>query len=287
MRGGGCTQAKLSDDSVFRAAPSANSSMLYSTKQSTPEVLIEDGTHVPSMASSGIDFTGAIVVLPLGVMGDETQGVRVARHNVGSGNLSYTYPPGVRRELHMNNAFFLEGSCTLLDSEGEWCYDSSARSVHVWLDGCMDPSKLSFRGRVREYLLNATQLPSPGLRLERLTMWGGERSVSVTCAARILAEISLCHTCSCQEMLRVEPARTGTLAVQRSELALDTVEMLFPTANRRVLDEVGPVRAGISLMNNPHVGRISMVNSTLEWADGCGRPLVHRYGQPPQPVRKI
>jgi hypothetical protein len=143
------------------------------------------------MASSGIDFTGAIVVLPLGVMGDETQGVRVARHNVGSGNLSYTYPPGVRRELHMNNAFFLEGSCTLLDSEGEWCYDSSARSVHVWLDGCMDPSKLSFRGRVREYLLNATQLPSPGLRLERLTMWGGERSVSVTCVARILAEISL------------------------------------------------------------------------------------------------
>ena len=67
---------------------------------------------------------------------------------------------------------------------------------------CADPSKLSFRGKAREYLINATQLPSPGLRLEKMALWG------------------------------------GTVAVVRSELTLDTVNVLFPTANRRVLDEV-------------------------------------------------
>ena len=224
--------AKMSDDSIFKSAPGAHSALLYSTRDSTPEHLIEDGTHVPSMASSGLDFTGTIAVMPLGIMGDETQGVRVAKHNVGSGNFSYSYPKNTKRELHMNNAFFFEGSCRLLDSEGEWCFDASTRSIHVWLDNCADPNKLSFRGKVGEYLLNATQLPSPGLKIEKLAMWA------------------------------------GTVAVVRTELTLDTVHMLFPTANRRVLDETGMLRADTKLMNNPAHGRLTMINSTLEWADG-------------------
>ena len=54
---------------------------------------------------------------------------------------------------------------------------------------------------MRDYLLNSSHV-SP-LRLERLTLWG------------------------------------GTLATQQTDLELDTVEMLFPTANRRAVDEVG------------------------------------------------
>ena len=81
--------AKMSDDSVFKSAPGANSSLLYSTRASTPDHLIEDGMHVPSMATSGLDFTGTIAVMPLGTMGDETQGVRVAKHQVGSGSFNY------------------------------------------------------------------------------------------------------------------------------------------------------------------------------------------------------
>jgi hypothetical protein len=119
-----------------------------------------------------------------------------------------------------------------LDSEEEWCYHAPTRSVHVWLDQCADPSKLSFRGKVQEYLINGTQLPSPGLKIEKLAMWG------------------------------------GTLAVVRSQLELNTVDMLFPTANRRVLDEPGPLRADTQLMNNPAHGRLIMINSSLEWADG-------------------
>ena len=224
--------AKMSDDSIFKSAPGPHSAVLYSTRASTPDQLIEDGSHVPSMASSGLDFTGTIAVMPLGTMGDETQGVRVGKHAVGSANFSYTYPTGAKRELHMNNAFFFEGSCRLLDSEGEWCYDAPTRSIHVWLDRCADPNELSFRGKVREYLINATQLPSPGLRIEKLALWA------------------------------------GTAAVIRSELTLDTVDVLFPTANRRVLDEAGMLRADTQLLNNPAHGRLTMINSTLEWADG-------------------
>ena len=224
--------AKMSDDSVFQAAPGAHSSLLYSTRASTPDHLIEDGTHVPSMASSGLDFTGTIAVMPLGVMGDETQGVRVAKYQVGNSSFNYVYPKDTKRELHMNNAFFFEGSCKLLDSEGEWCYDAPTRSIHIWLDNCADPSHLTFRGKVREYLINGTQLPSPGLRIEKLTMWG------------------------------------GTFAVLRSNLTLDTVDLLFPTANRRVLGEAGMLRANTLLMNNPAHGHFTMINSTLEWADG-------------------
>ena len=47
------------------------------------------------------------------------------------------------------------------------------------------------------------------------------------------------------DRLRVEELAMwgGTMAVLRSELTLDTVDLLFPTANRRVLDETGMLRA--------------------------------------------
>ena len=222
--------AKLSDDSVFRAAPGANSSMLYSTSKSTSGHLVEDGTHVPTMAGSGIDFTGLIAVLPLGTMGAMTQGVRVRQHGAGQNSFRYDPPPGTAGKGHTNNAFFFEGGCELLDAPSEWCYDAKTRSLHVWLDSCADPRTLSFRGKVRDYLLNSSHV-SP-LRLERLTLWG------------------------------------GTLATQQTDLELDTVEMLFPTANRRVVDEVGTLRAETLLRNNQARGTLSMTNSTLEWSDG-------------------
>ena len=69
--------ARLDDDTVFKAAPAGttplpplhdfsnsaatpatNGSLLYSSKDSTPGHIVDDGTHVPSLASSGIDFTG-------------------------------------------------------------------------------------------------------------------------------------------------------------------------------------------------------------------------------------
>jgi len=44
----------------------------------------------------------------------------------------------------------------LLDSQSEWCVDSQKR-LHVWLDGCADPSTVTFRGKTQAYLVNVTK----------------------------------------------------------------------------------------------------------------------------------
>jgi hypothetical protein len=91
--------ARLSDDSVFTAV-GPNGSMLYSSKASTFGELVDDGTHTPSLATSGLDVTGMVAVIPLGVMGDELQGVRVTKHSKGVNHFSYTALPGTTASLH-------------------------------------------------------------------------------------------------------------------------------------------------------------------------------------------
>ena len=175
--------------------------MLYSTSKSS--AIWWRTARTSRRWPARIDFTGLIAVLPLGTMGSMTQGVQ---SGTGPGRTAFaTIRRLARQPRPHDNAFFFEGGCELLDAPSEWCYGTRARSLHVWLDSCADPRTLSFRGKVRDYLVNSSHV-SP-LRLERLTLWG------------------------------------GTLATQQSDLELDTVEMLFPTANRRVLDEVGMLRA--------------------------------------------
>ena len=172
--------AKLSDDSVFDGAPFGvsgrrNGSLLYSTTASVPGLIVDDGEHAPSLASSNLDLSGALAVLPLGTMGSLTQGVRVARHGAGAGNFSFTPPPGTQGKGHLNLPYYFEGSCALLDHEGEWCVDGHADQrggrLRVWLDGCADPRSVELRGKTRAYLLNATR--GTRLTLRRLTLFGG------------------------------------------------------------------------------------------------------------------
>ena len=99
--------AKLSDDSAFNGAPSASSgrkdgALLYSSKTSSSGNIIDDGTHTPSLASSGLDLTGVIAVLPLGTMGALTQGVVVKKHTVGAGTFTYDPPAGTAGKGHLN-----------------------------------------------------------------------------------------------------------------------------------------------------------------------------------------
>ena len=101
--------AKLSDDSVFNSAPGKNSSFLYSSKQSKSGLLVDDGSHEPTLASSGIDATGLIAVLPLGTMGMFTQGVKVQKHIKGASQFSYRSPQGTAGKGHLNIPYFFEG----------------------------------------------------------------------------------------------------------------------------------------------------------------------------------
>ena len=43
---------------------------------------------------------------------------------------------------HLNIPYFFEGSCKLLDAEGEWCVDPQTNALRVWLDGCADPASV-------------------------------------------------------------------------------------------------------------------------------------------------
>ena len=222
--------ARLHDDTVFEGLPSSiNSSLLYSKKTSRPGTIVDAGHQIPSMASSGIDFAGMIAVLPLGTMGALTQGVKVTQHGVGKDTFSYVSPSGTVGKGHLNIPFFFEGSCKLLDIEGEWCLHSEDGSVSVWLEGCVDPSKVQVRGKVRDYLVSVTKKKAK-LKMQRLVLWG------------------------------------GTLKAPQTNLILDRIVMAHPSANRYVLGEIGMTAAETVLQFNEGSGSLRMTNSTMEWS---------------------
>jgi hypothetical protein len=232
--------ARLSDDSVFDSAPLShtgrtNSSFLYSSKISTPGHLTEDGAHAPSLASSGLDLTGAIAVLPLGTMGKLTQGVVVLKHGAGAAGFTYKSPVGTAGKGHTNIPFYFEGACSLLDAEGEWCIGTATsgerKVLKVWLDGCAAPSSVALRGKRMDYLLNVTAR-KVALSLADVTLWG------------------------------------ATLAAPQATLSLDGVELLHPQAMRNTLGVVGAagLAAETTLKFNSAAGSLRMVNSTVEWS---------------------
>ena len=111
--------------------------------------------------------------------------------------------------------------------------------MKVWLDGCADPSKLALRGKTRAYLLNTTG--HVDLTLRDLTLFG------------------------------------GTFAAPQADLRLERVQMLFPSANRRVLDDEGFSAAETVLDFNKAHGSLTMLNSSVAWADAT--PLFNRVGK--------
>eukprot|EP00756_Hemistasia_phaeocysticola_P003218 Hpha_TRINITY_DN1212_c0_g1::TRINITY_DN1212_c0_g1_i1::g.44785::m.44785 len=219
--------ARLSDDSVFDSGMSRNGSMLYSSKTSTPGNLIDDGAHSPSIASSGIDFTGMIAVLPLGVMGSAVQGVKVLKHAKGSSSFTYKFPPSTR-EIHENNPYFFEGDCGLMDAEGEWCVDKSTGGLVVWLEGCKDPSTVAMRGKVRDYIFK-TSRSKLNVKLSDIVLWG------------------------------------ATFEISQTNIALDRVGMYHPQAHRYVLGEEGMTAAETWLNATSKYGKLTATNSTFEW----------------------
>ena len=233
--------AKLSSDSAFNGAPSSHSggkdgALLYSARDSKSGEIVDDGTHAPSLASSGLDLTGAIAVLPLGTMGALTQGVVVKNHEAGSNSFTYDPPAGTAGKGHLNIPYFFEGSCALLDAEGEWCYDEKTKSLRVWLEGCKDPASVNFRWKRLDYLFTATTgahgNPSRiSLALSHLALWG------------------------------------ATFAAVQSKVSFDNVLMAHPNANKYTLGSSGVdgAAAETSLNNNKESGSFSATNSTFEW----------------------
>merc|ERR1719440_181496 len=210
-----------------------NGSFAYSSKASAPGTLVDDGNHEPSLARSGIDFTGKIAIIPLGTMGDLTQAVKVVQHGKGKDRLTYTAPPGTKGKGHLNLPYFFEGDCDLLDSEGEWCVSQASGGgpvLRVWLPGCASPESKTFRVKTpeRAYVLNATGKGQ--LALRNIGIFG------------------------------------QTIATNHVDLRISSVSWLFPTSAARVLGDITSP-ATTSLIMNKVGGSIEMVNSTYAFAD--------------------
>ena len=181
--------ALLHDDSVFDGHPTnTNGSLLYSKRTSSSGNIYDSGTHIPSLESSGIDFTGMIAVLPLGTMGMLTQGVVIEKHGKGMNSFTYTPPPNTDGKGHLNIPYYIEGSCQLLDAEGEWCITkstdetdngngtTSSYTISVWLENCVHPSTVSLRGKVHDYLIHVTKRNTK-VSLNGIVLWGGTLNV--------------------------------------------------------------------------------------------------------------
>eukprot|EP01063_Lacrimia_lanifica_P037967 TRINITY_DN795_c0_g1_i1.p1 TRINITY_DN795_c0_g1~~TRINITY_DN795_c0_g1_i1.p1 ORF type:complete len:614 (+),score=130.99 TRINITY_DN795_c0_g1_i1:49-1890(+) len=147
---------RLDDKSVFKPLVDGKGPLAYTARDSTFGNLVDDGSHSPSLASSGMDFTDCTVVLPLGTMGLNPIGAKVTSHSPGARNLTYEPPPGARFSIHPNNPYFFEGHPKLLDAEAEWSYDADTRQLMAWLPGCADPNTIEVRGKVKDYSLNVT-----------------------------------------------------------------------------------------------------------------------------------
>eukprot|EP00937_MAST-01D_sp_MAST-1D-sp2_P002241 g2241.t1 len=233
--------ARLSDLSVFSTAGRADGALAHTAVNSSAAAgtFYDDGSHDPPLAAAGVDATGALAVLPLGTMGDNTLGWTVTEHAVGRAAFQ-TAPPGaaVAGHGHPNVPYFLEGSAALLDTEEEWAWDAGARQLLLWTPGCAPPASLGLRGKVRSYAINAS---FAALSLRRLAVFG------------------------------------ATLAATNTRVQLDTVQWLWPTASRRALGVSGEAGAAAPTLTAGAKGSLSMRNSTWAWDDPTSAPFVS-YG---------
>jgi hypothetical protein len=221
--------AKLSDLSVF-----GGKAFTYSAKNSsTAKGIMYDSGTAPSFASSGIDFTGTIAVIPLGTMGAVLTGVKVTDTAAGKNSFKFDPPPGIAGKGHANLGYFFEGHPKLLDAEEEWSYDTATKKLLLWLSKCGDPNKVQLRGKVRSYNLNVSM--SSTVKVSDLTIFGTAFS-SVNTA-----------------------------------LELDTVQLLFPTASKRTLGDTSEISPLITSTRQSDNG-LSISNCTIAWVETGGSP---------------
>jgi len=116
-----------------------------------------------SLASSGIDITGAIGILNVGSFKTWTRFV----NSHGVGNSSFTYDPVLDNEYRTKEQYyFLEKKLEFLDQENEWFFDHETDELYFWPAGNADPNNLNIRGKVQSYsfqIANSSYIELKGL----------------------------------------------------------------------------------------------------------------------------
>ena len=112
----------------------------------------------PELAKSGVDWTGALAVLNVGMW--ETYLRPVQNHARDQAWFSYAKDLSERHESKWvlrnrtrpgYDRYFIYGKLEALDSPGEWFYDRAAKALYLWPPNGKRPSNCRIEGKVHEY----------------------------------------------------------------------------------------------------------------------------------------
>ena len=117
-----------------------------------------------SLSATGLDMTGAMAVLNVGSW--KTWTSEVNSHAAGSGTFFYDTVP---THLGKQNSYFLECKLNLLDTEKEWFFDSSTKTLYLWAEGGGVPS-VNIQAKTQDYAFNVTS--SKYVTLDGLDFFG-------------------------------------------------------------------------------------------------------------------
>ena len=108
--------------------------------------LIDDPHGDVDLSAIGFNIENAIAILNVGSFKTWTRKV-----NTHTGN-TFTYDPvsdsGWKLKHH---DYYLEGKLEFLDSEGEWFFNDTTKTLYFWPPFGEDPNNLDIRGKVQSY----------------------------------------------------------------------------------------------------------------------------------------
>ena len=113
----------------------------------------------PGLATTGIDWTGAVATLNIG----SWQTFRRMVRSHGAGRDRFTYDRDERSRLAKGkphrpgfDRYFLAGKLEALDSPGEWFRDATTRTLYLWTPDGKSPAEHTVEGKTRGYAFAAS-----------------------------------------------------------------------------------------------------------------------------------
>ena len=127
--------------------------------------LIDDPHGAVDLAAIGFNVENAIAILNVGSFRTWTRKI-----NTHIGN-TITYDPVPDNEWKVkHHDYYLEGKIEFLDSEGEWFFNVSTKTLYFWPPSGEDPNTLDIRGKVQSYAFTIER--SDYIRIENIEFFG-------------------------------------------------------------------------------------------------------------------
>ncbi|MCD6304122.1 MAG: right-handed parallel beta-helix repeat-containing protein [Planctomycetes bacterium] len=226
-------------------------------------IYLADGANTQSLAGTGVNFTGAIAVMNMGSW--MTWAQYVQKHQAGSNSFTYSTDfsgqssnPRWGREVRRwcGNAsfwnakntrggqgyYFLEG-LPCLDSPGEWWYDHRRKTLYLMPPEAATPEGMDLRGKVLTYVLDVANCS--WLAFDGIDFFG-----------------ATFHLAGCDHV------------------TIRNARLLYPSFNRRVLGELGPVPCTTLEAPRKRTSPTDNVirNCRFEYVDGSALVLQNERG---------